>query len=144
GKPFVLEARSFKFGYFLVFGDTFYFVDDLLLLSVMELLMEQVGKLLIHASRFAAFHQQLLDKLSDRIRITYPDIMPATSKQYADIGFDKVQKRINYLSDNGSQVMIVPDVQFGGIEIAIRTEKQLLAADRHGNNSHIPRLSELE
>ena len=144
GKPFVLEARSFKFGYFLVFGDTFYFVDDLLLLSVMELLMEQGGKLLIHASRFGAFHQQLLDKLSDRIRITYPDIMPATSKQLADIGFVKVPKRIIYLSDYGSQVMIVPVVRYGGMEVAIRTEKQLLAADGHGNNFRIPRLTELE
>src|SRR5690606_11882965 len=49
-----------------------------------------------------------------------------------------------YLSDFGEHVMIVPVVRYGEAEIAIRTEKQVMAIDRKGNDFRVLRDADFE
>ncbi len=138
-KHYSLHDLPLKFGYFLLFKNTLYLVDNLALLSVIELLKEHRGKLLIHASKYRDFQRQVLDKLSDNLRITYPDIKPGTERQLVETGFSTPPERLIYLSDFGSHVMIIPVVRYGEAEVAIRTEKQVKAVDEQGHDFMVPR-----
>lgn len=144
GKSYALQDLSFKFGYFLVWQDIFYLVDNLLVLSVIELLAENQGKLLVHASKYQAFQRQLLDRLSDLIRVDYPDIKAGTAIQLAETGFSTAPQRLIYLSDFGSHVMIIPVMRYGDAEVAVRTEKQVKAVDGQGNDFLVPRQTDVE
>lgn len=144
GRIYPLHELPLHFGYFFFLKDTFYLLDSTPLLSVVALLREQGGRLLIHASKYREFQRQLLDKLSDTIRIGYPDIKPGTAKQLAESGFSDKPERLLYLSDFGAHVMIVPVVRYGEAEIAIRTEKMVVAVDRKGDEFNVPRDADFE
>ena len=133
-----------KFGYFLLRRGVFYLVDNALLLSVMALLKDHGGKLLVHSSKYRQFQQQLLDKLSNSIRVEYPDVKPGTVRQLADAGFSGAPERMIYLSDFGSHVMVIPVVRYGEAEVAIRTEKQVRALDGKGSDFMVPRDTDFE
>ncbi|MGK6351308.1 DEAD/DEAH box helicase [Parapedobacter sp. DT-150] len=144
GKPYALHDLALKFGYFFLLKNVLYLVDNPVLLSVVSLLRESGGKLLIHANKFRDFQRQLLDKLSDSIRIEFPDMKPGTALQLAETGFSAPPERLIYLSDFGSHVMIIPVVRYGEAEVAIRTEKQVKAIDERGNDFMVPRDDDVE
>jgi len=139
GTSYPLQELPHKFRYFFLVKDTLYFAGHALLLSVAALLREHGGRLLIHASKYRDFQQQLLDKLSDSIRVEYPDVKPGTPEQLTETGFSALPERIIYLSDFGPHVMIIPVVRYGEAEVAIRTEKQVKAVDAKGNDFMVPR-----
>lgn len=139
GKPYALHELSLKLGCFFLLKDTLYLIGSALLLSVVALLREQGGKLLIHASKYRDFQRQLLDKLSESIRVEYPDIKSGTPEQLAETGFAALPERMIYLSDFGQHVMMIPVVRYGEAEVAIRTEKQVKAVDAKGNDFMVPR-----
>ncbi len=139
GKTYALHELPQRFDYFFLLKNTLYLVDDDLLRSVVALLREHGGRLLVHASKYRDFQRQLLDKLSDRIRVEYPDIKPGTGRQLAEAGFSVPPERLIYLSDFGGHVMIIPVVRYGEAEVAIRTEKQVSAVDGKGNDFLVPR-----
>jgi len=144
GTSYALHELPLKFSYFLLVKDTLYLVDNALLLSVMALLKDHGGKLLIHASKYRDFQRQLLDKLSDSIRVEYPDVRPGTPQQLAEAGFAVAPERLIYLSDFGQHVMIVPVVRYGEAEVAIRTEKQVKAVDGKGDDFMVARDADFE
>lgn len=139
-----LHELPLRTGYFLHLKDTLYLLDNTLLLSLVALLKEQGGRLLVHASKYREFQRQLMDKLSTTIRIEYPDIKPGTVPQLVESGFSEKPQRLLYLSDFGDYVMIVPVVRYGEAEVAVRTEKQLTAVDRKGNDFSVPRDGDFE
>ncbi|MFC7523283.1 DEAD/DEAH box helicase [Parapedobacter sp. GCM10030251] len=144
GKSYALHELPLKLGCFFQLKNTLYLADSSLLLSVVALLREQGGKLLIHASKYRDFQRQLLDKLSESIRVEYPDVASGTPAQLAETGFLASPERLIYLSDFGPHVMIIPVVRYGEAEVAIRTEKQLKAVDSKGNDFSVPRNDEVE
>lgn len=139
GKEINLADLPLKFGCFLLFQGVLYLLNDTLLLSVISLFKENQGKLLIHANKYRDFHKQVLDKLSDSIRIEYPDIKWGTVQQLTETGFSVSPQRLIYLSDFGNHVMIIPVVRYGEAEVAIRTEKQVKAVDGKGNEFMVSR-----
>lgn len=138
-KSYPLHEIPLKFGYFFLIKSVLYLIDNPVLLSVLLLLREQGGKLLIHASKYQEFHRKVLDRISTSIRIIYPDIAPGTPQQLAETGFSTPPERLIYLSDFGQHVMIVPVVRYGEAEVAIRTEKQVQAIDAKGADFMVPR-----
>ncbi len=144
GKRYNLQELPFKFGYFILLNEVFYLIANPLLLSVIALLNENGGSLLIHSSKFRAFQQQLLDKLADRVPIEYPDLTQGTAQQLAGGGFGKAPDQLIYLSDFGDHVMIIPVMRYGGTEVAVRTEKQVKAVDQDGSDFLVPRNGVLE
>lgn len=144
GQVYPLHKLLCRFGYFLCIKETLYLLDSTPLLGLMTLLKEQEGQLLIHASKYRAFHREFLEKLSAAVRIEYPDSKAATPRQLTEGGFAEVPERLLYLSDFGDHVMIVPVVRYGEAEVAIRTEKQLTAIDGKGNDFNVPRDADFE
>lgn len=139
GKSYALHKLPLKLGCFFLLKNKMYLAGSALLLSIVALLREQGGKLLIHASKYRDFQRQLLDKLSESIRLEYPDLKSGTPEQLAETGFAALPERLIYLSDFGSHVMMIPVVRYGEAEVAIRTEKQVKAVDGKGNDFMVPR-----
>lgn len=144
GNVYPLHELPRYSGYFLYLKDTLYLLESAPLLRVVALLKEQGGQLLVHASKYREFQRQLLDKLSTAIRIEYPDIKPGTLHQLAESGFSDKPARLLYLSDFGNHVMIIPVVRYGEAEVAVRTEKQVIAVDGKGNDFNVPRDTDFE
>ncbi len=144
GTSYALHELPLKFGCFFLLKDTLYLVDNALLLSVMALMKENGGKLLIHASKYRDFQRRLLDKLSDSIRVEYPDVKLGTPQQLAEMGFAATPGRLIYLSDFGQHVMIIPVVRYGEAEVAVRTEKQVKAVDGKGDDFMVARDADFE
>ncbi|MGV3761421.1 DEAD/DEAH box helicase [Parapedobacter sp.] len=144
GESYPLHGLPRYFGYFVRCGDTLYLLDNTPLLGIVDLLKEQDGRLLIHASKYREFHRQFLEKLSATIRLEYPDIKVGTTRQLKEHGFSDRPKRQLYLSDFGNHVMIIPVVRYGEAEVAIRTEQQMMAFDREGKDFIIRRDADFE
>lgn len=144
GDRLLLADLPIKFGYFFLLKGALYLIDNALVLSVVALMKEHGGKLLIHSSKYRQFQRQFLDKLSTSIRIEYPAVKPGTTRQLAEAGFSGAPRRMIYLSDFGNHVMIIPVVRYGEAEVAIRTEKQVQAVDGKGGDFMVPRSADFE
>ncbi|MFC3197386.1 DEAD/DEAH box helicase [Parapedobacter deserti] len=144
GKTYAIHELSLTAGCFFSLNSTLYLIDSALLLSLVVLFREHQGKLLIHASRYRDFQRLLLDKLSDSIQVTYPNIKPGTAEQLLENGFAVPPERLIYLSDFGQHVMIIPVVRYGEAEVAIRTERQVKAVDGRGRDFIVSRDDDFE
>ncbi|WP_245536756.1 DEAD/DEAH box helicase [Solitalea canadensis] len=130
--------------YFLFIGQTLFLVDNLQILNVIELLKKNNGRLLIHVSKFKEFKTQFLGELEDKIKVDYKHVKPATTLQLKQQGFGNEPEKIIYLSDFGDQVMIIPVVSYGEVEIAIRTKRQIYAVDSKGKEFMVKRDNAVE
>ena len=130
---------SLKFTYFLSFDDQLFLVDNLQTLALIELVKKKTDHLLVHESKYKEFNKQLLAKLEDNISIDYQHIKPASPIQLDKEGFNVKAERIIYLSDFGSQVMIIPVIRYGEAEIPIRTRRQIYGVDEKGNEFLVKR-----
>lgn len=136
---YAIHELPLKLGCFILLKNRFLLVDTALHLLLIKLLHEQGGKLLIHAGKYCEFQEQLLDRVSDSIRVEYSDLPYGNAEQLTEGGFTAQPERLIYLSDFGPHVMIIPVVRYGDTEVAIRTEKQLKGTDARGNEFLIPR-----
>lgn len=134
-----LKDITLRFGFFLEANDTLYLPGQPEALTLAELLLQQQGRMTIHASRFIAFKKQVLDPLSDKIRIDYRFIRPATPTQLQEQGFNSQRQRIIYLSDSGDHVLIIPVLQYNDVEIPVRSKRQIHAEDSRGQTFLVAR-----
>ncbi|MEO3403651.1 DEAD/DEAH box helicase [Mucilaginibacter sp. CAU 1740] len=139
-----VKDLELKFNYFLSVGDTLYFINNLQVLNVIELLKKKHGSLQVHKSKYADVKSQLLNKLESKLSIDYTYIKPATPAQIKDEGFDQPAEKIIYLSDFGAHVMIIPVMRYGEAEIPIRTKKQIYGTDEKGNQFMVQRRDDEE
>lgn len=144
GTSYFLHELSVKFGCFFLLDGVLYLLDNALLLSVVTLLKEHGGRLLIHTGKYQEFKRKLLDKLSISIRIAYADVKPGTMRQLAAAGFSQAPERLIYLSDFSNHVMIIPVVRYGEAEVAVRTEQQVQAIGQKGDDFTVPRNTDFE
>ncbi|MDB5121772.1 MAG: ATP-dependent helicase [Sphingobacteriales bacterium] len=134
-----LKDLILKFTYFLSLDDQLFLVDNLQTLALIELIKKKTDHLLIHESKYKEFNKQLLAKLEDNITIDYQHIKPANPHQLEREGFNSEAEKIIYLSDFGSQVMIIPVMRYGEAEIPIRTRRQIYGVDEKGNEFLVKR-----
>lgn len=139
-----VEDLEVKFNYFISTGDTLYFIDNLQVLNVIDLLKKKQGSLQVHKSKYAEVKSQLLNKLENKLNIDYTYIKPATPAQIKNEGFDKPAEKIIYLSDFGAHVMIIPVMRYGEAEIPIRTKKQIYGTDEKGGQFMVKRRDDEE
>ncbi|MDP9079577.1 MAG: DEAD/DEAH box helicase [Bacteroidota bacterium] len=132
GKTYDVKDLHLKFTYFVLVCDELYLVNNLQQLNVIELLTKKQDNLLVHASKFNEFKNQLLTKLEDKVSVDYKHIPPATPVQLKQQGFTNETERIIYLSDFGTHVMIIPVMRYGEVEISVRTKKQIYSVDHKG------------
>ncbi|WP_276486041.1 DEAD/DEAH box helicase [Paraflavitalea pollutisoli] len=137
-KTYSLQDVQMRFDWFLQADDTFYLIDHLPALGMIDLLKRR-DHFLIHANKYGEFKGQLLDKLEDRIDIDYQYLPQASAEQMATTGHHNAIQRIIYLSDLKNYVMIIPVVRYGEVEIPIRTKRQVHAVDAKGKEFLIKR-----
>jgi hypothetical protein len=113
-------------------------------LALIDLLKKRPDNLLIHQSKFAEFKSEFLSKLEDNIIVAYKHVKPATPVQLQQQGFTKETEQIIYLSDFGSQVMLLPVMRYGEAEIPVRTKRMIYGKDAKGKEFLVERNDEAE
>lgn len=136
---YALKDIVLKFSYFFFIEDTLYLIDQLLVPGIIDLLKNRPGNLQVHATKFRAFKEQLLDKLEEKLAIDYTFIQPATPVQLEQQGFNEEATQLLYLSDMPNYVMIIPVMRYGDVEIPIRTKKQIYSKDDKGKDFLVER-----
>lgn len=141
GNTHPLEALRVQLTYFVQAGNTFY-LADLSTLAMLDLLKRKQDRLLVHQSKYWSFKSEVLKRLEDRLEIDYRYIQPATRAQLQENGFEAPPAKLIYLSDFGSQVMIIPVVRYGDTEIQLRSDRQVYALDYKNTSSKEQFMSE--
>jgi len=139
-----LRNLSLKFGCFVQAQNTFYLVDNLSILGLIEILNKNPENLLVHTSKFAEFKSEFLDRVESKIRIRYDYIPQATPAQIAEYGFENDIESMLYLSDLGEFVKIIPVLRYGDVEINIRTKRTIYGQDTDGKEFLVPRDKDME
>jgi hypothetical protein len=139
GARFPLSQLQLKYGCFVQESNTFYLVNNLTTLGIIDLFGKNPDGLLVHASRFGEFKNQFLDQLQNKVQINYDFVAPATPVQLADGGFDIDQEAMLYLSDLGEFVKITPVMRYSEVEINVRTKRSIYGLDAAGKEFLVPR-----
>jgi SNF2 family DNA or RNA helicase len=143
-KLYPFHSLKIRYHYFIQIGDTLHLVANTDMLRVLEFFKKNNQLVLIHASKFEAFRQNILAELEHKISIDYAYIKPATKKQFAAQGFEAPQEKIIYLSDQENYVAITLVVRYGNIEIPVFSRKQIYDTDKNGNIFKVARDEALE
>lgn len=144
GSTYSFKDFAISYSYFVNLRDTFYLVDNLQTLNVIDLLKKNHEGLSIHHTKFGEFKSKWLSKLEDTITIKYHYIKLATEVQLKQQGFADEAEKIIYLSDFGSHVMMIPVMRYGEMEISIRTRRLIYAVDDKGKPFVVKRNDEAE
>jgi len=139
GERISFNDLRIKLDYFVLKGDSLYLLDKLQVLNVIELFKKNNNQLTIHHSKFKEFKTKVLSVLEEKIQIDYKDVKLATPKQLAQQGFNEEPEKIIYLSDADGNVMIIPVMRYGDVEIPIRTKKQIYSSDGLGTDFSVKR-----
>ncbi|WP_265130815.1 DEAD/DEAH box helicase [Chryseobacterium oranimense] len=123
--------------YFVYSRNTFSFVDDPDMLRVIKFFKANNEILLVHASKYETFMQNVLTSLEERIHINYSYIQPATSIQLEEKKHRN--ERIIYLRQQGNYIALTPVMKYGQVEVAVYSRKQLFDTDQNGNIFKIER-----
>ncbi|KQS26885.1 DNA helicase [Dyadobacter sp. Leaf189] len=139
-----LEKVELRFDYFVLHIRELYLIDREDILKTIHFFRQHNQKIFIHESKFEAFRLGLLDKLENKIKITYSYLKTATARQREDTGFNEQVKKLVYLEDFGNYVLITPVVRYGQTEVPLFSKKQIYSVDSHGNPFTVARDSDEE
>lgn len=135
-----LAGREYAFNQLPLQYDVFITIDEVLhlpatyhLLKLLLFFKQQQYCLVLHESKFSTFQQEILDKLEETVSVLYTYLKPATQEQLAEQGMDKPYEKMIFLSESENYVLLNPVMRYGEVEIAIRTKKQIYAADSKGH-----------
>ncbi|SDD62944.1 DEAD/DEAH box helicase [Niabella drilacis] len=128
--------------YFLYYRNAWHLIADPDLHRVIRFFNAHHALMLIHASKYEAFHQSVLAPLGHRVHINYNYLHTATPAQLAEKSFDT--GRIIYLQQEGNFISITPVMKYGEVEVPVYSRKQLLDTDQNGNTFRIERDHEAE
>ncbi|MCT2563643.1 DEAD/DEAH box helicase [Chryseobacterium herbae] len=117
--------------YFVYSRNTLSFVDDPDMLRVLKFFKTNNEILLVHASKYEAFMQNVLASIEERIHINYSYIQPATPVQLEEKTHRN--ERIIYLRQQGNYIAITPVMKYGQAEVPVYSRKQLFGTDQNGN-----------
>ncbi len=136
---YALKELALSYDYFILIENRLHLIGNFQLLKVLEFLKQHQFSLLVHASKYAQFQQEVLAKLEDRISIHYAERPVATPGQAKEKGFDKPTEKLVYLSDLPNYIMIQPVMRYGNVEIPVLTKRQVWAKDNKGDDFTIER-----
>ena len=139
-----LDKLNLQHQYFLLLGNYLHLIDNFDFLRIIDFFKKYSNKILLHESKFEEFRQNLLSKLESRVHINYSYLKPATAEQLQEIGLDKKNEKLIYLSDSDDFVLITPVMKYGTMEIPVLSRKQLYGIDLKGEPFSLPRNEESE
>ncbi len=144
GQPFPLRQLPLRLGHFLEAERCLYLLSNPDLRRVVEFFQKRGHRLLIHASKFEEFRDNILANLETRIKISYAFLKPATPQQLEEQGFDLEVERILYISESQDFILFTPVMRYGHVEIPVFTQKQIYAKDTLGQSFTVVRDREAE
>ena len=128
-----LETLQHFFRYFIKSGNVFYFLADEQLHRLLTFFRQRKFNLMIPASAFDAFREDILNKLGNTVRISYAHLKPATEKQKQESGLDASPEKILYLNNTGNYIQLIPAMRYGPVEVPIMSRRQIYTYDSRGN-----------
>ncbi|ASZ13454.1 DNA helicase [Chitinophaga sp. MD30] len=138
-RSYSLYELDIRFGYFMHDAGTFFLVDQLSTLQLIQFFRKRPGRLLIHQSKYQAFRNALLHKIALHTPVEYKHIPPATNDQLRQYGFQQAPERFIYLSDFGPHVMLIPIMRYGDVEVSVRSNQQVYGVDHKGKEFMVKR-----
>jgi SNF2 family DNA or RNA helicase len=119
------------FDYFVLHAKKLYLVPDVYMVKLLRYFAKRVS-MQVSEHQFAAFTEQVLSKLEDKVQVIHTYIKAATKEQVAVAGLSGAMEKIIYLSDLNQYVMINPVMRYGSIEVPIRSNKAIYLPDVRG------------
>ncbi|RNI29189.1 DEAD/DEAH box helicase [Rufibacter latericius] len=142
--PFPLKNLQLKYGHFLQIQNGLYLLHNPDLRRVIDFFQKRGYYLLVHASKFEEFRENILSNLEAKIRVSYAFLKPATPQQLEEQGFDEGREQIIYLSESEDFVLLTPVMRYGHVEIPVFSRKQIYGTDVLGNTFTVVRDREAE
>ena len=144
GRLHPFKNLQIKYTFFILNGGKFYLVPNADMLRVIHYFSVHNQILLVHASRFQAFKEDVLANLEKQVSIKYSYIKTATKTQLVERNFDQTVQKIIYLTDRQHYVSITPVIKYGHVEIPVFSRKQIFDTDQNGNEFRVERDVEQE
>ncbi|HEX2606669.1 MAG TPA: SNF2-related protein [Flavisolibacter sp.] len=131
GASLALNTMRPQFDYFLVQDNQFHLLAKYNLVKLVKFFYQQTPLLTIPQHKFKEFQQQVLSRLETEVSIRYDSTVEEAETVEAG-RFEGSIEPLIYLSDLENYVMINPVMRYGGIEIPVRSKKQLYLPDDEG------------
>lgn len=139
-----LEMAEVRLQYFMLLKQQFYFVNDPVLLSLIDFFKQHRNQLVLDLDTFENFQQDILDVLEEKVKVNYSYLKPATKQQLVEQGFDLDNEQLIYLTESEDFVLLTPAMRYGGLEIPVISKKQIKAKDKKGQVFTLKRDEERE
>jgi SNF2 family DNA or RNA helicase len=139
-----LKQLKLRFEYFILLNDTLYLIENPDAWRVIDFFKRNNHKILIHASKFIEFQENILNPLERFLTISYSYVRQAKQEEKEELGFDRNTEWLLYLSESENYVLLTPVIRYGAVEVPILSKKQIYAQDQNGNTFHVERNEEEE
>ena len=142
----VLSSRSIKLlgSFYYWQGNTLNLIDNPAIVRVISFFDENKHELFIHASQFAQFQDEFLNKLEQSISVKYDFVKKAPARVAKKLSLDAITEYMIYLSESEDYILITPVVAYGDTEVAARSRKSIFAENPAGGMYSIERKLTLE
>ena len=114
------------------------------LLNFLHYFKKQGSKLLVHASKFPEFQQEILDTIEKSVRIEYTFVRKAPPALQKEFIVDNSLEKIIYISEEESYILLTPAFRYGEHEIPILSKKHVYLKDSNGDEYQLAREIEEE
>lgn len=126
-----LNSYEIIFEQFILNKEVIHLLGNMQVQKAARFFRQHPAGLKIPVSRFREFKEQVLDKLEDRLTISYRYIQAATTQDMLT-GKQPIERLI-YLSDHEQHVAINPVMKYGDIEIPVLSKRQVYVKGIHGD-----------
>ncbi|WP_276090195.1 DEAD/DEAH box helicase [Pedobacter sp. JY14-1] len=132
GRQYGLEHIRLKFQCFIQLGNQLYLVGNPYVQEIIGFFKHYSDTLVLGREAYESFRENVLQKVEEKIRISYSYLRPATPKQIKEQGFDLENEQLVYLSASEDFVLITPVMRYGNLEIPVISKKQIRTKDKNG------------
>ncbi|MDX3916806.1 MULTISPECIES: DEAD/DEAH box helicase [Olivibacter] len=138
-----MQELVFAFDCFLHIGKTFYAFKNHNVWRVCRFFKNLGTDLIVHASKYHLLQSELLDKVSDTLKVNYAFLTEGYDQSSMETPVQATE-RIIYLSESENYIVIEPVMRYGTVEIPIRSKRPVYGKDDYGNSFLIRRNDEQE
>ena len=144
GRKIPMAQLGVKMDYFLLENGIYYLIDSPQLINFLAYFHKQGGKLIIHASQYELFNNEILEQIANNIRIEYSYVKKAPPALQKEFIVDNSLEKIIYISEEESYILLTPAFRYGQHEIPILSKKQVFLKDGNGDEYQLARELEEE
>ncbi|TDH21420.1 ATP-dependent helicase [Segetibacter sp. 3557_3] len=128
-----------SYDYLLLVGNSLHVINDFHVLPIVQVFRQHKTTIKVSAPKYAAFREQTLSKLEDRISVYYSFIDKGTDAQISEAGYPGAAQKFIYLSELDNYVLIDPVMRYGKADVPVFTKRNVYATDSNGNTFMLER-----